>query len=66
MMNRCKKKTDAEVLLKADTLPPILILRLQRLQYDRNSGSQIKLSNGVQVPLTVDLGDFSCVVRDGQ
>ena len=60
--DRCGKKTDSEVLLKADTLPPVLVLRLQRLQYDRSTGLQKKLMNGVQVPLTVDMSDYSCVV----
>lgn len=38
------------------------MLRLQRLQYDRGSGNQMKLTNGVQIPLSLDFADFSNLV----
>lgn len=59
---RCKCKCDAEVLTKIKRLPSILMLRLQRLQYDRGSGNQMKLTNGVQIPLSLDFADFSNLV----
>lgn len=38
------------------------MVRLQRLQYDRGSGSQLKLTNGVQIPLTLDFSQFCNLV----
>ena len=55
-------KCDAEVLCKMKELPPLLMIRLQRLQFDRSSGSQTKLTNGVQIPLTLDFANFSSLV----
>lgn len=63
VMNRCAKKCDAEVLSKVKVLPPVLMIRMQRLQFDRGSGNQMKLRNGVQIPLTLDFSDFSNLVR---
>lgn len=63
VMNRCAKKCDAEVLSKVKVLPPVLMIRMQRLQFDRGSGNQMKLTNGVQIPLTLDFSDFSNLVR---
>lgn len=60
--SRCSKKCDAEVLSKIKVLPPILMIRLQRLQFDRGSGSQTKLTNGVQIPLTLDFSQFCNLV----
>lgn len=54
----CNRKCDAEVLTRIRVLPPVLMVRLQRLQYDRGSGSQLKLTNGVQIPLTLDFSQF--------
>ena len=62
VMIRCQKKCDAEVLTKIELLPPVLTIRLQRLQYDRGSGNQTKLTNGVQIPLSLDFTDFSNLV----
>ena len=62
MTLRCQKKCDAEVLTKIESLPPILTIRMQRLQYDRGSGNQTKLTNGVQIPLALDFTDFSNLV----
>ena len=44
------------------SLPPILTIRLQRLQFDRGSGSRTKLTNGVQIPLSLDFSEFSNLV----
>lgn len=63
VMNRCAKKCDAEILSKVKVLPPVLMIRMQRLQYDRGSGNQMKLKNGVQIPLSLDFSDFSNLVR---
>ena len=61
-MRRCQKKCDAEVLTKIKSLPPILTIRMQRLQYNRGSGNQTKLTNGVQIPLSLDFTNFSNLV----
>ena len=61
-ISRCNRKCDAEVLTKIKRLPSVLVLRLQRLQYDRGSGNQMKLTNGVQIPLAFDFANFSNLV----
>ena len=63
MRRSCQKKCDAEVLTKIESLPPVLMIRMQRLQYDRGSGNQMKLPNGVQIPLCLDFTAFSNLVK---
>lgn len=43
-------------------LPPVLMIRMQRLQYDKGSGNQTKLTNGVQIPQWIDFASFSSLV----
>lgn len=49
-------------------LPPVLMIRMQRLQYDKGSGNQTKLTNGVQIPQWIDFASFSSLVgeREGK
>ena len=38
------------------------MIRMQRLQYDKGSGNQTKLTNGVQIPQSIDFASFSSLV----
>ena len=38
------------------------MIRMQRLQYDKGSGNQTKLTNGVQIPQWIDFASFSSLV----
>ena len=40
----------------------MLMIRMQRLQYDKGSGNQTKLTNGVQIPQWIDFASFSSLV----
>ena len=55
----CNRKCDAEVLTKLKDLPPVLMIRMQRLQYNKGSRNQTKLTNGVQIPMSFDFAAFS-------
>ena len=60
----CERKCDAEVLTTIRELPPVLMIRMQRLQYDKGSGNQTKLTNGVQIPQWIDFASFSSLVSE--
>ncbi|CBK25357.2 LOW QUALITY PROTEIN: uncharacterized protein [Blastocystis hominis] len=59
-----KPACDAEVLTTIKELPPVLMIRMQRLQYDKGSGNQTKLTNGVQIPQWIDFASFSSLEEE--
>ena len=61
---RCEKKCNAEVVTKIKALPKVLMIRLQRLEFDHKSGNQMKLTNGVQIPTTLDFSEFAMIVMN--
>ena len=62
----CEKKCNAEVVTKIKALPKVLMIRLQRLEFDHKSGNQMKLTNGVQIPTTLDFSEFAMIVMNRQ
>ena len=40
------------------------MIRLQRLEFDHKSGNQMKLTNGVQIPTTLDFSEFAMIVMN--
>jgi hypothetical protein len=54
----CNAKADAQLGVKIETLPPILVLSLGRFEYDLQAGDRIKNSKRFSFPTTLDMSPY--------
>lgn len=62
---KCRKKVDAKKKIDLWMLPPILILHLKRLDYNRSSGRLSKIGKLLSCPKTLDLSEY-CSTHQSQ